>query len=549
MRKIAVLIVWSLILSLLLMCQLGPGSVEGKISTIDGIIPPKMHVHIFEHGGNPYKPLRSVEAKADGSFKIEMPNETRLELMVTAAGFPRLIFPVMNQHRKDVWLEINLNYYEYFDDLKDVKLVGEWDNFSEKEPVSMTQLEDGTWFYNVISRADTVGYQIYNIVKSDRSINGTKWDKLIYDRGGDYISVIRLKDNRGRIVFDPQKLPRAKKENISQVRVKSGDLSMQPFIDISMRMQNETARIRDSVSAYKEKHDILEGFEYKIPDFTKSLAAHIDQENDTLLVKYASLHLAQLWNMGADVETDKLKKVSSRLPLTDYMWEEHPIICVRLFAHVFDEEAADSLFKEKVDNIKSKDVKTAVLLQIGLKAKADNEVLELVKIYKQLVKMKFNLPNYKYFLEQLNPDKDIFKGRDIPNFSFSLMNSPGDISNKDLLGKYYLMDFWAAWSEPYKNELHLLHSAYDKYKSKNFTILSLSYDLNKTSVDKFLKGKWKMPWMHVFVHQVIKSNISEQFEVSAIPKRILIGPDGKILAADLELRGENLDKTLAKYIK
>ena len=124
MRKIAVLVVLLLVLSLLLMCHFGPGTARGKISTIDGKIPPKMHVHIYKYGENPYKPLNSVAAKADGSFEIEMPNDTKLELMVTAAGYPRLTFPVMNRQRKDVQLDIKLNYYKYIDDIKDVKLLG-----------------------------------------------------------------------------------------------------------------------------------------------------------------------------------------------------------------------------------------------------------------------------------------------------------------------------------------------------------------------------------------------------------------------------------------
>jgi len=549
MQKAAVLFVMFLMLSLLVMCRIGPGEITGKISTINGEIPPKMHVHIYKYEENPYKPLYSAAAKADGSFKIEMPDETKLELMVTAAGFPRLIFPVMNQHRKDVLLDIKLNYYEYIDELEDVKLIGSWDKFSEENPVSMTPAEDSTWFYNVISGADTVGYQLYNIVKSNRSVNGTMWDKLIYDQGGDYISVIYLKDNRGRIVFDPRKLPEGEKENTPQVQVEGGDLSMQPFIDISMRMQRETVRITDSAAVYKEKNEGIEGFQYNIPDFTGRLVSYIKQEKDTLLAKYASLQLAKIWNMGAEIKEEDLRKASSKLPLTDNLWEQHPVLCVRLFTYVFKEEAADSLFREKVELIQYGNVKAAVLLQLGLKAKADNKILDLVGFYKQLVRMRIDLPNYKYLLAQLNPDKNIFKGKDIPDFSFSLLNSGKHISNKSFLGKYYLMDFWATWHEPYMNEMAVLHSAYDKYKSKNFTILSLSYDINRTSIDKFLKGRWKMPWMHVFVNQIMKKDISKVFEVGGIPMAILVGPDGKILATDLELRGENLEKTLAKYIK
>ena len=268
-----------------------------------------------------------------------------------------------------------------------------------------------------------------------------------------------------------------------------------------------------------------------------------------MLAKYAALQLAKIWSLGIDVNNDELMKVTFVLPINDALWKLYPILSVRVFSSVLGDEKADSLFREKVESIKNKNVKAAVLLQLGLKAKADNKILELVKFYKQLVRLKIDLPNYKYFLEQLNPDKNIFKGKDVPDFSFSLLNSNKSVSNKNLLGKYYLLDFWASWCQPCMNEMEALHSAYSKYKTKNFTILSLSYDLNRTSIDKFMKGKWKMPWMHVFVHQIMKSDISKKFEVGGIPKAILVGPDGKILATELELRGENLDKTLSKFIE
>ncbi len=549
MRKLSIIIALSIILSLLVMCRKGPAVIEGSISTIEGKIPPKMHVHIYKRGDDPFKPIRSIEAGADGSFKIEMPDEKLLELMVTAAGFPMLNFPVMNQENKNVQLKISLNHYEYVDDFKDIKLLGDWNNFSEEDPVSMTPQEDGTFVYEQVSSADTVSYQIYNIVKSSRSINGTMWDYLKYDGGGDYISVVKVKNNRARIIFDPKKLPGTNKENIPQVKVTGGDISMQPFIDIALRMNQELVKIQESISAYQEENNGLSDFKYKAPEFKKYLIEEIDQTEDSLLTKFAALQLARIWSLGVDVNSEELIKVTSVLPIYDELWGLHSVLSIRSFVTSFGDDKADSLFRENVESIKNKNVKAAVLLQLGLKAKADNKILDLVKFYKQLVKMKIDLPNYKYLLEQLDPDKNIFKGKDIPDFSFSLLNSNKPVSNKTLLGKYYLLDFWASWSEPYINELAGLHSAYKKYKTKNFTILSLSYDLNRTSIDKFLKGKWKMPWMHVFVHQIMKGDISKKFEVGGIPKAILVGPDGRILATDLELRGENLEKTLSKFIK
>ncbi len=57
-----------------------------------------------------------------------------------------------------------------------------------------------------------------------------------------------------------------------------------------------------------------------------------------------------------------------------------------------------------------------------------------------------------------------------------------------------------------------------------------------------------MPWLHTFVEDGFKNPLAESFEVWGIPKPILIGPDGTILATK-GLRGDQLEVTLARYLE
>jgi hypothetical protein len=94
-----------------------------------------------------------------------------------------------------------------------------------------------------------------------------------------------------------------------------------------------------------------------------------------------------------------------------------------------------------------------------------------------------------------------------------------------------------------------LHKAYEKFKSKNFEILSFSFDAKPEDVVKFRKDKWKMPWHHVFLEKGFEHPVAKEFEVIGIPKPILVdGNTGKILAIEGELRGQNLEKTLSKIL-
>ncbi|OGU28176.1 MAG: hypothetical protein A2X66_08690 [Ignavibacteria bacterium GWA2_54_16] len=95
--------------------------------------------------------------------------------------------------------------------------------------------------------------------------------------------------------------------------------------------------------------------------------------------------------------------------------------------------------------------------------------------------------------------------------------------------------------------METLHKAYEKFKSKNFEILSLSLDRKADDVAQFRNDKWKMPWLHTFVTN--DKQVTNAFEVVAIPRPVLVDTDGKIVALDADLRGEQLEVTIARFLK
>ena len=199
-------------------------------------------------------------------------------------------------------------------------------------------------------------------------------------------------------------------------------------------------------------------------------------------------------------------------------------------------------------SISTKKVRGGILVHMGLAAKQENNQEKLREIYNDL-KTNYNDLSLGYFIEQLNPDKQISRGKAVPEFELQLLNSKKMISNKTLAGKYYLMDFWAVWCGPCVGEMPKMHEAFNNFKNNNFTILSLSFDRDKKVIADFRKNEWKMPWLHVFLEGVARDKLSEDFEVLGIPKPLLVNPEGIIVATESELRGENLEKTLAKFLK
>lgn len=58
-----------------------------------------------------------------------------------------------------------------------------------------------------------------------------------------------------------------------------------------------------------------------------------------------------------------------------------------------------------------------------------------------------------------------------------------------------------------------------------------------------------MPWLHTFVEGGFNSELAKTFEVLGIPKPILVSPKGIILATEDDLRGPNLERTLAGVLE
>ncbi len=120
------------------------------------------------------------------------------------------------------------------------------------------------------------------------------------------------------------------------------------------------------------------------------------------------------------------------------------------------------------------------------------------------------------------------------------------VSLSSFKGKYVLVDFWASWCGPCRNENPAVVAAYNAYKDKNFTILSVSLDQNKDKWKQAIKAD-NLTWNHVSDLKYWQNEVAQLYHIQSIPANMLLDPDGKIIARDL--RGQALYELLGKLLK
>ena len=132
-------------------------------------------------------------------------------------------------------------------------------------------------------------------------------------------------------------------------------------------------------------------------------------------------------------------------------------------------------------------------------------------------------------------------GHAAPAFSVTALGDAKTSYTLDTFkGRYLLIDFWATWCPPCRAEMPGLHAAWARFKGRPFDILSLSFDRRVEHIAPFrAQAATPMPWKHAFLEGGFQNPLSEAYGVKGIPKPLLIGPDGRIVASGNDLRGRS----------
>lgn len=148
-----------------------------------------------------------------------------------------------------------------------------------------------------------------------------------------------------------------------------------------------------------------------------------------------------------------------------------------------------------------------------------------------------------------SPSKRV--GKSLPSLEVALLKSDGRTLNlAELRGKVVLLDIWASWCGPCKEEMPLLNEMAIRLKDKGIEIIAVSIDEERASAEAFLKSRkqWsltlahdpegkvpealkppKMPTSYIVDSKGIVRQVNEGFErddIARIEKRLLALAEG-----------------------
>ena len=504
-----------------------PLSIVGRILTADGQPAKLAHVYLSPLVDPASK--ESVEAGVDGSFELTAERGAALRLSASALHHKKTSLPlVLNDETHRVELELTLKPQSA--DADTIRIVGA-DIDSDME-----RRDDGTFVYVAEQVDEKLSYKIRVGGFDGPFVHGTQADEYEPDDKGGYDAVIQPATGPVEIVFDPSQLPTA--GDVELPRLKTEESALAQVFAIEQEVSYAGKAWKELMRTGEE------------PDWGAIYAS----ARDKILPAIASTESSSLRSYAAastlSTPSDAYSEEERQRAFDELSAESPYWALVGFSIQGIDAEKHAEVLEALRTGHPSADVRAMALAALIRGAKKAEDKARWQELYAELKTFGDEVPSTSFLLKSLNPESNIEVGKTLPDFQLALFESEfqgtDTVSKSALSGSVYLIDFWGTWCAPCVAEIPKIHEVWEKYKDRNFQILSVAVENSPEIIRNFRRDEHEMPWLHHYVEENFEGEILKTFEVSSYPKPILVGADGTVVATATMLRGEELMTQVAK---
>ena len=170
-----------------------------------------------------------------------------------------------------------------------------------------------------------------------------------------------------------------------------------------------------------------------------------------------------------------------------------------------------------------------------------------MKLIDKLPDEKQKRPAIQKMLANLKQASESAEGMTIKDFTQpGLDGTPVSLLGEVSKSKITVIDFWASWCGPCRQEMPFMVELYDKYKDKGLNIIGISLD-EDSDAWKAATQQLNIPWVQMSDLKGWENVIAKHFCVNSIPHTIVVDQQGKILKRGL--RSEKLEEFVVGQLK
>ncbi len=326
---------------------------------------------------------------------------------------------------------------------------------------------------------------------------------------------------------------------------------------LQKREAGKTVSIDSAVS--RKGSFVLKGGAVAYPQMVQLVAGNTRKrtsfylENTDITVKGSLDSLYKADFTGSKTEDEYKAFIASNKPLSDIYAK---IIVKYQTAGQSGDTATVALLKTRLDSLETQMtdlqknfVKThphsyvspSLLVSLSYDMEAD----EIESMINGLDTAIAALPQIKSLKERVAVMKAVAIGQKAPDFTLNDVNG-NPVSLYSKIGpKLLLIDFWASWCQPCRQENPNVVKIYNEFHKKGFDIVGVSLDHVKDAWVKAIAND-KLTWTQVSDLMWWNSAAARLYAVNAIPANFLLDETGKIIGKNL--RGDALYKKVNEIL-